>query len=151
MADAKFLPVDALARQQLSRRAPTAQNNFIVLLVLCVSCIEGGGGDDGRALCPLSDELSARCVRRVLAHSRAEVARVVLWLRRTHTPWTARTRDVIYQGRGQTERLGDLNTQSCNCIMKERRSFAYLRCIIFKLAEHSEKWKVTPVEQISNM
>lgn len=78
MADAKFLPVDALARQQLSRRAPTAQNNFIVLLVLCVSCIEGGGDDDGRALCPLSDELSARCVRRVLAHSRAEVARVVL-------------------------------------------------------------------------
>lgn len=32
MADAKFLPVDALARQQLNRRAQTAQKNFIVTL-----------------------------------------------------------------------------------------------------------------------
>lgn len=47
MADAKCLPVDALARQQLSRRAPTAQNNFIVVVVVwCALCIvewvEGG-------------------------------------------------------------------------------------------------------------
>lgn len=30
MADAKFLPVEASARQQLNRRALTAHNNFIV-------------------------------------------------------------------------------------------------------------------------
>lgn len=42
-----------------------------------------------------------------LAHSRAEVARVVLWLRLTHTPCTARTHDVVGQGRGHARRLSD--------------------------------------------
>lgn len=53
MADAKFLPVDALARQQPSRRAPTAQNNFMLLLVSCVDeWTEGGGGDGRRSVSP---------------------------------------------------------------------------------------------------